>query len=570
MILNFDQIRKYFEHRHPGQKIGTRSKASVRCAFHDESNASCTLFLDGNGGFRCHGCGAKGNLFQFESRFSQCDLRTAECNVAEITGAIPDRTSKDLGPSIAEYDYRNAAGQVLFQKRRYQPANAGKTFRIFRPNERGGWEWGIDPKEGPSTPRVLFNLPHVVTANVVCVCEGEKDCDSLVTLDLYSEQSDLQVAATCNFDGAAKPGQQPKWLEAYSPYFAGKMCLIFEDNDEAGRAHAAIVAESVSKFAQGVKIISFRDMPEHSDVSDFLATHSREELLARIKTASSWKPEKTAHSMLADGLEFASAGPAETEWLVQDIVQKGGNGIVVAEPKAGKSLVMMDLLLSLVTGSPFLGFQVPRRVRCALISREDAPNLTAQRLAKLYRGNASRSVDWSGWLWVNTRWQTPTFLLEDKAAVAQLIGEMKTERVEFACFDVFRTLHSADENDNTEMQKILQQLTHIQSEVGCAIAVVHHVNKDMGGSIFRRMRGASAIHGWTEWAFGLSVVNPDENPRDHVRKMEFLTKCESPADPVYFRIDGTVDTTRLALTGSPESMRPAPMRNAASLMRGNA
>ena len=408
---------------------------------------------------------------------------------------------------------------MLFQKRRYQPAGEAKTFRIFRPNDRGGWEWGIDSKEGPATPRVLFNLPHVVTANVVRICEGEKDCESLGALNLFSEQPDLRVATTCNFDGAAKPGQQPKWLDAYGPHFAGKMCLIFEDNDEAGRAHAEIVAQSVSRFAEGVRVISFLDLPEHADVSDFLATHSREDLLARIKAAPAWKPEERVHSMLADAIELANAGPAETEWLVQDIVQKGGNGIVVAEPKAGKSLVMVDLLLARATGSPFLGFRVPRRVRCALISREDAPNLTAQRLARLYRGSESRAVDWSGWLWVNTRWQTPTFLLEDEVAVTRLIAELKSERVEFACFDVFRTLHSADENDNTAMQKILQVLTRIQGEVGCAIAVVHHVSKEVGGSIFRRMRGASAIHGWTEWAFGLSIVNPDENPRDHIPQL---------------------------------------------------
>ena len=87
MTLTFEQIRAYFEARHPGQKIGTRAKASVKCVFHDDRTPSCTLFLDGAGGFHCNGCGAGGNVFQFEARFSGCTLAEAEAKVAELTGA---------------------------------------------------------------------------------------------------------------------------------------------------------------------------------------------------------------------------------------------------------------------------------------------------------------------------------------------------------------------------------------------------------------------------------------------------------------------------------------------------
>jgi Phage integrase family/CHC2 zinc finger len=66
--------RLLYETRHPGQKIGTPAKASVKCIFHDDRTPSCTLFLDGAVGFHCNGCGAGGNVFQFEARFSGCTL----------------------------------------------------------------------------------------------------------------------------------------------------------------------------------------------------------------------------------------------------------------------------------------------------------------------------------------------------------------------------------------------------------------------------------------------------------------------------------------------------------------
>ena len=228
--------------------------------------------------------------------------------------------------------------------------------------------------------------------------------------------------------------------------------------------------------------------------------------------------------------------------------------MVTGEPKAAKSLAMIDLSLAIATGTSWLGFHVPRRMRCALISREDFPGMTQQRIASLFRGTV-RQTDLDGWMWVNTRWQTPTFLLEDDTQVKRLIEELRTECVEFACFDVFRRLHMADENDNLEMARILDHLTRIQAEVGCAIALVHHTNKDVGGSIFRRIRGATAIHGWTEWAIGVSVANAEDKQRDWVRKVEFETKAACPSDPVYFRIEGPDEALRLSSTDPPTCCR---------------
>lgn len=91
VILTFDQIRRFFEHHHPGQRIGTRNKASVKCRFHEDSTPSCTLFLDGAGGFHCNGCQAGGNVFQFQAKIAGCSIAEAERQVAEISGATPDR-----------------------------------------------------------------------------------------------------------------------------------------------------------------------------------------------------------------------------------------------------------------------------------------------------------------------------------------------------------------------------------------------------------------------------------------------------------------------------------------------
>jgi hypothetical protein len=253
VILTFDQIRKYFEDLCQGQRIGTRNKVSLRYPFHDDKNASATGFLDGAGGFHCNGCGVSGNIFQIEARRSGCTPAEAEAKVAAITGAKPDRgfLAEKLGPVVASYDYPDETGRVLYQKRRYQPEGCSKTFRTYRPDgER--WIAGIDA-DGAPMRRVLYNLPYLVTANVVAVCEGEKDCDNVMQAAPYAGNGDARLAATCNFDGAWKPGIRPKWLPEYDGFFTSK--LVFCDNDEAGEAWSAHVAASVARYACQVRIV---------------------------------------------------------------------------------------------------------------------------------------------------------------------------------------------------------------------------------------------------------------------------------------------------------------------------
>ena len=282
LIFTQDEIRKYFEAR-LRQSLPMKNKIAVCCPFHDDRSPSATVFLTGNGGFNCNGCGAKGNILQFEMRHQNCDMQTAKANVAAITGATApiDGAEKSLE---AVYDYRKSDGTVAFQKRRYRKADSTKTFLIYRP-EGKGWASGMG-----DAPKVLYNFPALVTASLVFVAEGEKDADNLTALNLWPNRPDLRIAATCNFEGAWQPGQSPKWLPQYSPLFSGKQVVVFEDNDAAGRAWADYVCNAVLPYAEGVRRVSFPEMPEKSDVSDYLESHSPQDLAQMIQKAPRWSP----------------------------------------------------------------------------------------------------------------------------------------------------------------------------------------------------------------------------------------------------------------------------------------
>jgi hypothetical protein len=170
---------------------------------------------------------------------------------------------------VARYDYRDEAGNVVFQAVRYEP----KDFKQRRPDGKGGWTWSVK-----GVRVVPYRLPELLgePARPVVVAEGEKDCDNLARVG---------VLATCNAGGAGK------WTAEHSACLRGRRVIVLPDNDEAGRNHAHQVAESLQGIAESVRIVELPGLPDKGDVSDWLvAGGTKEEFKRLVETAPVWTP----------------------------------------------------------------------------------------------------------------------------------------------------------------------------------------------------------------------------------------------------------------------------------------
>jgi putative DNA primase/helicase len=180
---------------------------------------------------------------------------------------------------VAEYDYVDEAGELLFQALRYED----KSFRQRRPGPFGGtWIWSLK-----DVRRVLYRLPELIAADPsrpVLVVEGEKDCDNLRSKGLV---------ATCNPMGAKK------WKDEYTGVLTGRAVWIVPDHDKDGAAHAEQVAKSVAKVARSVKVLDLADLcrtlglgelQEKGDASDFLKMGgTAEQLVAAFEAAPAYE-----------------------------------------------------------------------------------------------------------------------------------------------------------------------------------------------------------------------------------------------------------------------------------------
>jgi DNA polymerase len=243
------------------------------------------------------------------------------------------------GRTLATYVYEDAGGRPHLRVFRKENHQFPQQFMV-----EGGWVW----KKPNSWVNLPYRLPELIKAlpdAPVFVCEGEKDANSCAELGLVS---------TCNPEGAGKFG--PELL----PWFVGKrVAYVCEDNDERGRAHALKVAALLSSVVSDVRIVTFRDLPEHGDVSDWLDQgHTKTELLERARTApkAEAKPKADFRVHWLDDVD-----EPELPWLVHGLITETGCGLISGQWGAYKTSGALDLSAAVIAGESFIDYAVRRR-----------------------------------------------------------------------------------------------------------------------------------------------------------------------------------------------------------------
>jgi putative DNA primase/helicase len=211
--FSYSEVRAYCAARLPQlQERGEERRGP--CPLHKGARDSFALNAQ-TGFWTCHACDRGGDLIQFEREVTGADFKTAHAEVLRLTGR-PEAVNGDgsrRSSIVAEYDYQDGSGRVLYQTVRFDP----KSFKQRRPNGSGEWIWNLK-----DVRLILYRLPELMkrTGDIVFVCEGEKDIHALEGLGLL---------ATCNPMGAGK------WRASYAETLRGRRIVIITDTHAAGR-----------------------------------------------------------------------------------------------------------------------------------------------------------------------------------------------------------------------------------------------------------------------------------------------------------------------------------------------
>ena len=236
---------------------------------------------------------------------------------------------REVGAQVAEYIYRDMKGAPYLKVVKRVTKKGRKTYPQYH-LENGSWVKGK-----PAGPAIPYRLPELLAVPVgaaIWVPEGELCADALAALGLI---------ATTN------PGGAGKWTPELNKWLAGfELAYLCEDNDTIGRNHVSKVATALSSAIPDIRILTFRELPEHGDVADWLkAGGTLEQLLERARQAPKFAE-----------LESVRAIDEEMEaldWIWPGRFALGKIGLLAGLPDEGKGLWLSDIMARISRGLPW-------------------------------------------------------------------------------------------------------------------------------------------------------------------------------------------------------------------------
>ena len=174
-----------------------------------------------------------------------------------------------------------------------------------------------------------------------------------------------------------------------------------------------------------------------------------------------------------------------------DLLDVGGLMLVVGPTSVGKSYFLLQLAMSLVTGTAICGqWAVSRPFSVYLVQAEIGRRRFQQRVGKLWANFQSVAA---APLWL----ESPYDLKLDSADGLRAVeAEIIQREVEILIIDPLRPFHAGNENDSQEMQRLFDSFLRLQFKHNVAIVFSHHDRKpsadNFGKSIYET-RGNTII-----------------------------------------------------------------------------
>lgn len=239
--------------------------------------------------------------------------------------------------------------------------------------------------------------------------------------------------------------------------------------------------------------------------------------------------------------------PDGPQWLVQDLWGACAVGVIGGAPKTCKSMMALDLAVSVASGTACLGhFEVHTPGPVVVYLAEDALPRVRDRVAQLcrHRGLALRSLN----LHVVTAPSLRLDLEHDQRALDQTLVALQPKLL---VLDPLVRLHRLDENSAADVSGLLGFLRDINRRHQLSIVLVHHMAKRSRRDLGQALRGSSDLHAWIDSACYL-VRRDDQRLRLTVEHRAAPTH-----DPVLLRlVAGNGEPLRLLIDSNDATPPP--------------
>lgn len=461
--MNLQEVLSHFD----GVKRRNENEYMARCPCHDDKKQSL-----------CIGNGEKGVVLKCQAG---CDTRAILDRVGLKPADLFFEKKQDNRPQIvATYQYPNGV-----QKLR----RSDKSFAWRRPDGKGGW---IYNRKG--VPHSLYIAGEL--SEDVAITEGEKDADNL---------HKLGWTAVSGEDGAG-PG---KWRSEYTEQLRDFPVVIFQDNDDVGKAYAQEVATALSGVAKSIHLLDlskiWTEIPEHGDVSDLIARFGEEQssdmIAELIRKTPAWAPQNPAVSCAAD------VPYEEPKWTIAPYFQRGKGTLIQGDSGSGKTAFVCAVAAHVSTGKPLLNSTIETPGNVLVLSVEDDQ--------PILRGRIEAS---GGDLTKIFFHNNPAGLTFTSPEIWSIVKQYKIKLIIFDPFQAFLG-SGIDMFRANETRPVLARLFELCDQEDCAVIIVAHTSKNSDKSVVNRSLGSVDIPASMRSVMQLirNPDNPDQCVMVHVK-----------------------------------------------------
>ena len=443
----------------------------------------------------------------------------------------PPDNHPNLGTPVARWTYTDPRGHPVLAVYRFE-IGGEKTIRQATPTA-DGWQWKGLPK---GTQRPLYGLHTLQNDEIaVVIVEGEKARDS-------AAQAFPDAFVTCWPGGTSHAGNVD-----LTP-IRGRDVYLWPDADDAGHKAMRTVADRLEGIAASVRVVDVSELPEKSDAADV----DEQTALSLIAEA---KPVEQAANDDGFDLEAASVGdllstsPPQRQYLVRDCLPLNIVAVQAAAGGTGKSFGVLQLAVSVATGTSWFGLDMGEPGSTLIISAEDDRHEIHRRLTTIvnsyWPAGLEDSSRRSALEAIGARMFVVDRVGEDNRLTAyadrELIRTRMAERIittaeampeppRLIVLDPLSRFDGGKPNEADDGTRLIECAEAIRVATGATVLLPHHVNK---ASIRDADAGQEAIRGTTgivdgaRWVSLMATLRRDDarkydiDPDDAARYVMF-------------------------------------------------
>lgn len=277
-----------------------------------------------------------------------------------------------------------------------------------------------------------------------------------------------------------------------------------------GQEGAARLVDFFGHRARNV-VLPIPNDERKTDVNEYIMRdkHSFKELIDLVDG----KAGKDSRYVFSTFAEIRQAPPDETVFLVGNgLLPRGGRLLVTGAPKAGKSIFVQNLALSIAAGIPFLRrFEIANDGstpghRVVLLDRELSKRSLYDRLNILINDRVGYEAAEDKLIIDHTH----RLQLDQPGAEQELVNIIEANAAEVLVLDTGYKFFAGDVEKSSGVKKAFDTLDHAIAETGVSVVLTHHQRKGGSDGIKAQGPGQDSVAGtflWTGWPNATVLLN---------------------------------------------------------------